>query len=575
MSRTHLILKCLSVVTVCLCLFAGRLCGDDAERGDSGNLLRNSSFESEAVGMQPWHKSDAPQSTARVVEGGRFGTHCLAMTLGKGNAWMYVDQRLPVAARQGDRFVVSAYLRADEPIAVSLVLENYFPKLKTETTARKAFDVTTEWQRYWTEVTIDRDARCRSRVIVQIHKPGITVYVDGVQVERLASGEPTPYAQVLEVRSVDDPFFPLDRIAFPDNDFDYSAYPASITGFNGQNMQRFAAIDWQPAARRRVGPRGAYKAGFTRLPNGRLVLAVCRRHPQYDQKADKRYWQILVFASDDEGETWTEIGKTPLVGKEPALAALPAGALVLTAQNMDRRKSAADRRMNAYRSIDGGRTWRETTVDEGDSRYPYPRNIFLDTDGSLLCLRDDGMDMTLCRSTDGGKTWTFTTGKVDWAPKDMHPGGVFAEIGMIRKRSDGRLLAVIRREIPGYIGEGFEDTFLSESADNGKTWSRPWRASGTAEVHGCLTELSDGRLVLTYASYHLPYGVVAVVSDDGGRTWDRKHPIQLAVSATCYTGWPVTLELDDGSLITSYATTIYAKKDPPTSACEVVRWRLP
>ena len=64
-------------------------------------------------------------------------------------------------------------------------------------------------------------------------------------------------------------------------------------------------------------------------------------------------------------------------------------------------------------------------------------------------------------------------------------------------------------------------------------------------------------------------------SSDGGKTWDREHAIELSVSTTCYTGWPVTLELADGSLITSYATTIYTEKDPPTTACEIVKWRPP
>jgi len=385
-------------------------------------------------------------------------------------------------------------------------------------------------------------------------------------------------AEFTYVPAAIDPFFPIDRIAFPEDDFDYSKYPAAITGYTGQNMQRIGFVTWEKARRRRVGPRGNYKAGFTQLPDGKLVLAACRRDA--GPNAAATFYDMYVYESSDLGDTWKRINETPLIGKEPALAALPDGTLILTAQNLDRRPDAPKRRMNAYRSTDGGRTWGEIVIDdeeeeEEEESYAYPRNIFVEEDGTLIYLRDDGIDMTLCRSVDGGQTWTFTNGKVEWAPKDMNPGGVFAEIGVIRKRRSGRLLAVIRREIPGHSGEGFHDTFLSESTDNGKTWSRPWRASGTAEVHGYLTELSDGRLLMTYASYHLPYGPAAVVSCDGGKTFDRENPIQLCVSADLSTGWPVTLQLGDGSLITSYATTIYAEKDPPTTACEVVRWQLP
>ena len=391
----------------------------------------------------------------------------------------------------------------------------------------------------------------------------------GDTVRDAAHGNHGVLAEFAAVWSVTDPFFPIDRIAFPKDDFDYSKYPAAITGYNAQNRQRIGFVTWQSARRRRVGPRGNYKAGFTQLPSGKLVLAACRR--------DKgvKFWAISVYESSDLGDTWKRIDETPVFGKEPALTARRDGTLLLTSQGLGTRPDGVPPGTYTFRSRDGGRTWEELHVDEGDSAYPYPRNIIADKDGSFLYLRVNGIDIETCRSADGGDTWSFSVGKVDWDPKDMDRiTALFAEIGVLRA-SDGRLLATLRREPPLTGGEGFEDTFLTDSTDDGKTWSRPWRVSGTAEVHGYLTELKDGRLLLTYASYHLPYGPVAVVSADGGKTFDRNNPIQLAVSSNCYAGWPVTLELPDGSLITSYATTIYAEKDPPRSACEVVRWRLP
>ena len=99
--------------------------------------------------------------------------------------------------------------------------------------------------------------------------------------------------------------------------------------------------------------------------------------------------------------------------------------------------------------------------------------------------------------------------------------------------------------------------------------------SHTAEVHTYLTELVDGRILATYSNYHLPFGVYAIVSNDGGRTWDRDHPIQLALSALNQVGWPVTLQLADGSLLTGYALTAYLKQPPDMFVTETVRWRLP
>ncbi|MFH0964441.1 MAG: LamG-like jellyroll fold domain-containing protein [Planctomycetota bacterium] len=380
------------------------------------------------------------------------------------------------------------------------------------------------------------------------------------------------------VPAVSDPFFPLDRIAFPEADFDYWSYPARITGYDGQDRQRVGGVTWMKAQRRRVGERGNYKAGMTQCPDGRLVLATCWRHPEYDKDPQNQYYGIHIYESTDMGETWRKINETPLYGKELSISAFGEQGLFLIGQRADQRPGSIFDGMYAFRSTDGGRKWETVEVTEVDetmrNRYPYPRNVIVDRDGSLVYLRADGTDIALCRSSDGGKTWSFSVGKVDWDEDDMEPHGCFAEIGVLRTR-DGRLLAVIRREIPRTNSEGLEDTFLAESTDDGKSWGRPWRASGTAEVHGYLTELADGRLVLTYASYHLPYGIFAIVSEDGGRTWDRDNPIRLAVSSNCFTGWPVTLALEDGSLLTSYAITLYGKEDEPRTATEVVRWRLP
>ena len=108
-----------------------------------------------------------------------------------------------------------------------------------------------------------------------------------------------------------------------------------------------------------------------------------------------------------------------------------------------------------------------------------------------------------------------------------------------------------------------------------KTWSNPRAMSRTAEVQTYLTELQDGRLLATYSNYHLPFGVYAIVGSDGGRTWDHDHPVQLTLSSLNQVGWPVTVQLDDASLLTGYALTAYLKQPPDMFVIETVRWRLP
>ncbi len=344
--------------------------------------------------------------------------------------------------------------------------------------------------------------------------------------------------------------------------YDYGKYVESLTGYTGQDRQRIGAITYHHAVRTRVGPRGSYKAAMMMLPDGKLVLAACRRENAAPQFA------IHVYQSADQGLTWQEVGETPLTGKEPSLTALPGGGLILTAQ--------APKTLVA-RSSDGGRTWETGSVPGAD----YPRNLIVQPDGSVLMVRAKSPDWTgqgngsplleIGLTRDAGKTWQCSDGVVDWRETG------FGEVSAIRLK-DGRLLAALRRQIPGTKGEGFETTVLTESSDGGKHWSAPRAMVRPAEVHVSLAELHDGRILATYSNYHLPWGVFAVVSADGGKTWDLDHPIELALSAGYYVGWPVTIELPDHSLLTCYAIEAYAysRQAPHENVVtEVVRWNLP
>ncbi|MAV38038.1 MAG: hypothetical protein CMJ59_21585 [Planctomycetaceae bacterium] len=359
--------------------------------------------------------------------------------------------------------------------------------------------------------------------------------------------------------------------------YEYDKYVAAITGYNGQDRQQVVFWNRQRAVRTRVGPRGNYKCGMTLGPDGTLLLATCKNN-NLDDPMKKRF-DIWVYASTDNGESWELIGETPLSGKEPSLTTLSDGSVVLSAQKgYFGPGTKYKEEINLARSTDGGRTWRKSTLAGSD----YPRNMIIEKNGSLLFVRAAEFDWTranegsphfqLCRSGDGGRTWSFSEGVIKWDAKRP-----FGEVSAILLR-DGRLLAAIRslqRGAPRKDMHGYGITLLTESNDNGQTWSNPRAMSHTAEVHTYLTELVDGRILATYSNYHLPFGVYAIVSNDGGRTWDRDHPIQLALSALNQVGWPVTLQLADGSLLTGYALTAYLKQPPDMFVTETVRWRLP
>ncbi len=370
------------------------------------------------------------------------------------------------------------------------------------------------------------------------------------------------------------------------SDYDYGKYVSALTGFSGQDRQCIRVRQRFDAVRTRVGPRGHFKSSMTQLSDGRLLIAVCRKK--------QVNVPLLIYESCDLGLSWQEIAQF-LPGdynREMSLTTLLDDSLVLTAANatgVDRKRC-----IPLCRSTDGGHSW-ETDTIEGDD---CPRNIIVEADGSLLMVRalermqEDTSDETepiaipvmggpnlrLDRSRDGGKTWEFSEGIVDW---DYCTWG---EMSCIRLK-DGRLLATMRNQIPGTEGEGFEDTYVTESSDDGKHWSKPWRMGNTAEVHAYLTELDDGRILATYVNYHLPWGIYAVVSEDGGRSWSIDNPIELALSSDLDSGWPVTLQLPDSSLITCYGNTTYLQVDcynphymkwpSEKQTCEIVRWHLP
>jgi len=138
------------------------------------------------------------------------------------------------------------------------------------------------------------------------------------------------------------------------------------------------------------------------------------------------------------------------------------------------------------------------------------------------------------RSKDGGHTWGDVT---------MLPG--HDETALLEV-APGRILAFTRAE--GSTTHGVE---MSESTDDGRTWSRPMSLLKPKQWPADVCQLRSGRLLLTYGNRTGPFGVGAVLSHDGGRTWDYEHRVLLAwdcQNTDC--GYPSTVQLDDGTIVT-------------------------
>jgi sialidase-1 len=92
-----------------------------------------------------------------------------------------------------------------------------------------------------------------------------------------------------------------------------------------------------------------------------------------------------------------------------------------------------------------------------------------------------------------------------------------------------------------------------------------------------LLELRDGRILCSYGHRRPPLGVQAVLSADGGEAWDVAHPAVLRDDGETREGreahdlgYPVSVELPDGTILTVYYLTLGGVTHVAAS-----RWHLP
>lgn len=139
---------------------------------------------------------------------------------------------------------------------------------------------------------------------------------------------------------------------------------------------------------------------------------------------------------------------------------------------------------------------------------------------------------------------------------------------------NGRLICHIRCENSELFNGGDEKLFTvfqSISDDGGKTWSEPeilLDETGGAPPH--LILLNSGILLSTYGRRKLPYGIMAMMSLDGGKTWEKDFRIYENLVSDDL-GYPSTVELSDGTLLTVfYACSGHGKP------CEIMqqKWKI-
>ena len=298
------------------------------------------------------------------------------------------------------------------------------------------------------------------------------------------------------------------------------------------------------------------------------------------------FGKVQLVRSVDNGQTWStpvNICNTILDDRDAGIIALDDGTLVMawftsvayrsTIRDRTKLKPGSQQfywwlhdeklpimdveaQLGAFtrRSIDGGRTW-EPAVRTPCSAPHGPVKL---KDGRLLYVGKSGDadhrnlgtqvgKVIAAESRDEGQSWQVI-GEIPFPPqipvlRDCHePHAV--------ETMDGRIVAQIRCHYKNKEN-GFRGSLQSESADGGKTWTTA-KAVGLDGYPPHLIRLADGKLLSVYGRRWGALGEFACLSDDQGRTWDVKNEIKLAGHWNGDLGYPASVQLPDGSILTVY-----------------------
>ena len=369
-----------------------------------------------------------------------------------------------------------------------------------------------------------------------------------------------------------------------------------------------------PAERVPIGQKLEYKPNIAHLGGDELLLLcylndVAAGLPTY------------LYRSHDGGRTW-EGGRdeTSLPdGGEPYLSRMRDGTLLVTGGPW------------GYRSEDDGYTWSQYQLPPEFAtrvRGNNSRNILELEDGSLLQIVDIPEDDPIlrhsqygngyvARSYDGGRTWPDCYPIEVEGVAEGYPRSIFGEVVLWQARS-GKIYGIARLDhqfypLPGRVFtpqelgnvavtlrhygqppvQDLADTTFDQfgrmkawySTDEGHTWQPGADLGDHGQMFHSILRLRDGRLLFTYTqrSINPPLGVRAVLGreTEDGFEFDFEHDIfmidtKTPIDRSSGGGFGNTVQLDDGTLVTSYSYWRPDEGEPgKLFNCEVVRWRLP
>lgn len=278
---------------------------------------------------------------------------------------------------------------------------------------------------------------------------------------------------------------------------------------------------------------------------------------------------VQLIRSKDNGKTWCDpvtICDTPLDDRDAGILETKNGTLLVSwftslafdeehflENNPDWKKISDQLSLETReqwlgnwtrRSTDNGKTW-ENPVKQNGSAPHGPIEL---ADGRLLYVGTGKINeqkvISVEASSDNGKSWKINA----TIPIPENEDIKFYHEPHVAELPDGKLVAQIR-----YQPDEKSLSYLrqSESYDGGSTWS----LAHETPMWGYpphLIVLNNGWLLSAYGVRRKPYSERACISKDGGKTWDIKNEIILQHAMNSDLGYPASVQLDDGSILTIY-----------------------
>lgn len=307
----------------------------------------------------------------------------------------------------------------------------------------------------------------------------------------------------------------------------------------------------------------------------------------------------IMFVSEDEGKSWTSpivINDTVLDDRDAGIVSLGNGKMLLSWFNhpmefyeeryydvehfvpaaklpiaracIDYWKQLGEKENHkgsfVKLSNDYGRTWGKAIKVPATS----PHGPIKLSDGKLIWIGREFHSeyptdaILVMESADDGETWQVIS---EIEQPEQYKGALFCEPD-VAELPDGRLIGAIR--VQGKpVPFGFT-IFTCFSDDRGKTWTTP-ECLGISGSPPHLFVHSSGALVMTYARRQDPPRICARLSYDGGKTFGEE--IALNPSVTSDNGYPSTVELSDGTMLTAYYQRL-----PEDDFCSILytKWRI-